>query len=122
MSLSNVPEKMKRAGQDVQFHHKDGTFHLNISRLSEYSRQSSSHELDAKTMRNILTHLLAKTSDTKKKQKENPHHHYEGVFRESANIDKLSTTTKTYSDDSQDQLSLQKISTTRSNYDEQNTK
>lgn len=48
----------------------------------------NSHELDAKAMRAILTELFVKTFDTKKKQKENPHHHYEGTFVEAANIDK----------------------------------
>ncbi|XP_072767054.1 uncharacterized protein [Anoplolepis gracilipes] len=84
--LSNVPEKMGRVNQDVQFHHKDKALRLNISNSSE--NQLGSHELDAQAMRKILTQLLAKTIDTKKKQKENPHHHYEAVFREVTNIDK----------------------------------
>lgn len=77
---------MGRVNQDIQFHHKGNALRLNISQSSE--NQKGSHELDAKTMRNILTQLLAKTIDTKKKQKENPHHHYEAVFRDITNIDK----------------------------------
>lgn len=85
---SNIPENMKRAGQDVYFHHNGNSLRLNASVLPGYSHQLGSHELDAKTMRHILTQLFAKTLDTKKKQKENPHHHYEAVFRETNNIDK----------------------------------
>ncbi|XP_070157374.1 uncharacterized protein [Polyergus mexicanus] len=85
----NIPEKMGRVRQDVQFHHKGNALRLNISKSSE--NQLGSHELDAQAMRNILTQLLAKTIDTKKKQKENPHHHYEAVFREDTNIDKPPT-------------------------------
>lgn len=77
---------MGRVKQDVQFHHKGNALRLNISTSSE--NQVGSHELDAQTMRYILTQLLAKTIDTKKKQKENPHHHYEAVFKEVTNIDK----------------------------------
>ncbi|XP_011258449.1 uncharacterized protein LOC105252643 isoform X2 [Camponotus floridanus] len=82
----NIPEKMSRVNQDVQFHHKGNALRLNISTSLE--NQVGSHELDAQTMRHILTQLLAKTTDTKKKQKENPHHHYEAVFKEVTNIDK----------------------------------
>jgi len=85
--LSNIPEKMKRAGQDVYFHHEDNSLRSNTFILPG-SHQLSSHELDAQTMRNILSQLLAKTLDTKKKQKENLHHHYEAVFRDTTNIDK----------------------------------
>lgn len=77
---------MRRADQDVHFHHEDRIHRLNISKSSGH--QAGSHELDAETMRNILTQLLAKTDHTKKKQKKNPHHHYEGVFRDITNIDK----------------------------------
>ncbi|XP_029164286.1 uncharacterized protein LOC114935588 [Nylanderia fulva] len=84
--LKNIHEKMGRVNQDVQFHHKGNALRLNISQSSE--SQLGSHELDAQAMRNILTQLLAKTIDTKKKQKENPHHHYEAVFRDIDNIDK----------------------------------
>lgn len=77
---------MRRADQDVHFHHEDRILRLNISKSSRY--QMGSHELDAETMRNILTQLLAKTDYTKKKQKKNPHHHYEGVFKDITNIDK----------------------------------
>ncbi|XP_012256817.2 uncharacterized protein LOC105686493 isoform X2 [Athalia rosae] len=55
------------------------------------AHQLTSHELDAKTMRNILTQLFVKTLDTKKKQESNPHHHYEGTYRESSNIDRPPT-------------------------------
>ncbi|RLU19223.1 hypothetical protein DMN91_007780 [Ooceraea biroi] len=85
---SNIPEKMTRAGQDVYFHHEGHSLRLNTSTLPGYSHQLGSHELDAQTMRNILSQLLAKTLDTKKKQKENPHHHYEAVFKDITNIDK----------------------------------
>ncbi|XP_076637845.1 uncharacterized protein LOC143349998 [Colletes latitarsis] len=89
-SPSNEPEKMKRVQQGVEFHHKD---HAHLQNSSKYATNSmahpySSHELDAKAMRAILTELFAKTLDTKKKQKENPHHHYEGTFVEMANIEK----------------------------------
>lgn len=80
---------MSRVNQDVQFHHKGNALRLNISTSLE--NQVGSHELDAQTMRHILTQLLAKTIDTKKKQKENPHHHYEAVFKEVTNIDKPPT-------------------------------
>ncbi|XP_014478804.1 PREDICTED: uncharacterized protein LOC106746578 [Dinoponera quadriceps] len=94
-SLSNVPEKMRRAGQDVHFHHEDGVQRSNVSESIEYSHQpGGSHELDAKALRNILTQILAKTLDMKRK-KENPHHHYKSVFRESANIDKFDKLTTT---------------------------
>lgn len=84
---SNVPEKMKRAGQNVHFHHEGNAFRQNTSeQLSGH--HSNSNELDPQTMRKILTQLFVKTQDTKKKQKENPHHHYEAVFRDAVNIDK----------------------------------
>lgn len=83
---------MKRAQQGVQFHHKD---HADLSNSSRHTMNTmhhyNSHELDAKTMKVILTELFAKTLDTKKKQKENPHHHYEGTFVEADNIDKPPT-------------------------------
>lgn len=97
MGLSNIPEKMKRAGLDVHFHHEGSARRSNVSESIGYSHQpGGSHELDAKAMRNILTQILAKTLDMKKK-KDHPHHHYKSVFRESANIDKFdkSTTTTT---------------------------
>ncbi|XP_076234864.1 uncharacterized protein LOC143179487 isoform X2 [Calliopsis andreniformis] len=92
-SPSNEPEKMKRVDQGIQFLHKDHTHLLNSTKhaANPMSYHYSSHELDAKTMRAILTELFVKTFDTKKKQKENPHHHYEGTFRETANIDKPPT-------------------------------
>ncbi|XP_043508550.1 uncharacterized protein LOC122527976 [Frieseomelitta varia] len=91
-SPSNEPEKMKRAQQGVQFHHKDHADLLNSSRHTMNTMHHyNSHELDAKTMKVILTELFAKTLDTKKKQKENPHHHYEGTFVEADNIDKPPT-------------------------------
>jgi len=79
---------MRRADQDVHFHHED-RIRLNISKSSRH--QMGSHELDAETLRNILTQLLAKTDYTKKKQKKNQHHHYEGVFKDITNIDKPMT-------------------------------
>ncbi|CAL7950074.1 unnamed protein product [Xylocopa violacea] len=89
-SPSNEPEKMKRVHQGVQFHHKD---HANVLNNSKHmmSHHYNSHELDAKAMKVILTELFAKTLGTKKKQKENPHHHYEGTFVETDNIDKPPT-------------------------------
>ncbi|XP_020281490.1 uncharacterized protein LOC109853612 [Pseudomyrmex gracilis] len=84
---SNIPEKMRRAGQNVHFHHEGNVFRQNTSdQLSGH--HSNSNELDPQAMRNILTQLFVKTQDTKKKQKENPHHHYEAVFRDAVNIDK----------------------------------
>lgn len=97
--LSNVPDKMRRADQDVHFYHEDRALRLNVSKSSKH--QQGSHELDAETMRNILTQLLAKTDHTKKKQKKNPHHHYEAVFREITNIDKPVTN---YPENLQNQL------------------
>ena len=101
-SPSNEPEKMKRAHQGVQFHHKG---HANLFNSSKHltntlNHHYNSHELDAKAMRAILSELFAKTLDTKKKQKENPHHHYEGTFVEADNIDKPPTQ---YSSDLKDQ-------------------
>ncbi|XP_076762492.1 uncharacterized protein LOC143430275 [Xylocopa sonorina] len=89
-SPSNEPEKMKRVHQGVQFHHKD---HANVLNNSKHmvSHHYNSHELDAKAMKVILTELFAKTLGTKIKQKENPHHHYEGTFVETDNIDKPPT-------------------------------
>ncbi|XP_078032859.1 uncharacterized protein LOC144467784 [Augochlora pura] len=89
-SPSNEPNKMKRVEQGIQFHHKDQNLHLNSStHLTNFMAHNyNSHELDAKAMRAILTELFAKTLGTKNKQKENPHHHYEGTFVEVANIDK----------------------------------
>ncbi|XP_076289954.1 uncharacterized protein LOC143213724 [Lasioglossum baleicum] len=87
-SPSNEPSKMKRVEQGIQFHHKDQALLLNSSThlTNSMAHHYSSHELDAKAMRAILTELMAKTLDTKNKQKENPHHHYEGTFVEVANI------------------------------------
>lgn len=105
---------MGRVNQDVQFHHKDNVLRLNISQL--YESQLSSHELDAQAMRNILTQLLSKTIDTKKKQKENPHHHYEAVFRDISNIDKLANPGNSSSGDRP--LRKQSISRSGDNKDE----
>lgn len=97
-SLSNVPEKMKRAGHDVHFHHQGSA--LNVSKSSVgHSYHGGSHELDAQAMRNVLTQLFVKTLDMKKKKKENPHYHYKGVFRDFANIDKPIAVTTNYSED-----------------------
>ena len=79
---------MRRIHQDVQFHHNTNPPHRNGTFFSSSLHNPTSHELDASAMRNILTLLMNKTLETKKKQKENPHHRYEGVYRESANIDK----------------------------------
>lgn len=87
--LSNIPDKMRRADQNVHFYQQDRTLRVNISKSSRH--QAGSHELDAETMRNILTQILAKTDYTKKKQKKNLHHHYEAVFRDITNIDKPAT-------------------------------
>lgn len=89
---------MKRVHQDVEFHHKDPD---NTSPLPVV-RHYSSHELDAKSMRQLLQQLLIKRLDIQKKKRVyNPeevvvapkvqkvdHHHYEGVYKETANIDK----------------------------------
>ncbi|XP_076666153.1 uncharacterized protein LOC143367829 isoform X2 [Andrena cerasifolii] len=87
-SPSNEPEKMKRAQYGIQFHHEDHALPQNSSRhlSNTMPHHYNSHELDAKAMRAILTELFAKTLDTKKMQKENPHHHYEGTFVDTANI------------------------------------
>lgn len=74
---------MRRADQNVHFYQEDRAHGLNVSKSSKHQ---GSHELDAETMRNILTQLLAKTDHIKKKQKKN--HHYEAVFRDITNIDK----------------------------------
>lgn len=103
--LSNVPDKMRRADQDIHFYHEDRALRLNISKSSRH--QPGSYELDAETMRNILTQLLAKTDHTKKKQKHNPHHHYEAVFRDITNIDKPVTN---YPANLQDQFQEKSIS------------
>ncbi|XP_018059569.1 PREDICTED: uncharacterized protein LOC108694515 [Atta colombica] len=104
--LSNVPDKMRRADQDVHFH-EDKILRLNISKSSTHQ---SSHELDPETMRNILTQLLAKTEYTKKKQKKNLHHHYEAVFRDIINMDKPVTNGTTHPRNLQDQLQEESIS------------
>lgn len=90
---------MRRADQNVYFYHEDKALRLNISKTSKH--QLGSHELDAETMRHILTQLLAKTDYTKKRQKKNPHHHYEAVFKDITNIDKPVTN---YPGNLQDQL------------------
>ncbi|KAJ8673425.1 hypothetical protein QAD02_004687 [Eretmocerus hayati] len=90
--LSNGPSKMKKVKQTVQFHHsereKDNLLqHNNHQQHHEYS----SHELDAKDMRDILTQLFTKTLDMRKRQKDTKtpqNTHYEGTFKESDNIDK----------------------------------
>lgn len=107
MRLSNVPEKMRRADQDVHFYHEDKILRMNISKSSIHQ---SSNELDPETMRNILTQLLAKTDYTKKKQKKNLHHHYEAVFRDIINVDKPVTNGTTHPKNLQDQLQEESIS------------
>lgn len=118
--LSNGPDKMGRADKDVHFYHEDRALRLNVSKSSKH--QLGSHELDAETMRNILTQLLAKTDHTKKKQKKNPHHHYEAVFRDITNIDKPVTN---YPGNLQDQLrekSINKFESNNKKISENNTK
>ena len=81
---------MKRVHQGVLIH-QDPNNSSHLHQLQHSSAGLTSHELDAKDMRAILTQLFAKTLDMKRHQKEtnsSNHHHYEGVFRESANIDK----------------------------------
>ncbi|CAG5100018.1 Similar to CWC27: Spliceosome-associated protein CWC27 homolog (Pongo abelii) [Cotesia congregata] len=90
---SNLPKNMKRVQAGVQFHHQKNTGFSGTNLASHYN----SHELDAPAMREILKNLFAKTLETKNKQKSNPHHHYEGVFRESVNIDRPPTTFDNYS-------------------------
>ncbi|XP_063982988.1 uncharacterized protein LOC135165530 isoform X2 [Diachasmimorpha longicaudata] len=86
---SNEPAKMKRAHQDVQFHHKGNAPASNNTLPPLMSNHHyTSHELGAKEMREILTNLFARKLVAKNKQKENPHHHYEGVYKETANIKK----------------------------------
>ena len=90
-SPSNEPSRMKRVHQGVQFHQ---TQHPNENAPLHPQHQLTSHELDAKDMRAILTQLFVKTLDMRRRQKEmqtEPHHHYEGVFKESANIVKPPT-------------------------------
>lgn len=84
---NNTPERMKRYRLGVRFHQDNGRIDENNSIPGDIHHYNS-HELDAKAMRNILTELFVKTLETKKKQQEHPHHHYKGVFRETANIDK----------------------------------
>ncbi|XP_014210255.1 uncharacterized protein LOC106640672 [Copidosoma floridanum] len=92
-SPSNEPSKMKRVHQDVEFLNKQA--HKNAENINNHQPQHyTSHELDAKDMREILTQIFMKTLDMKKRQKETKaptqrqHYHHEGVFKESANIDK----------------------------------
>lgn len=85
---------MTRAHQDVQFHHKPNS--INRTYFSSSFQNPTSHELDANAMRNILTLLMKKTLETKKNQRDNPHHRYEGVYRESGNIDKPPTMEKEF--------------------------
>lgn len=85
-----MPEKMRRAGQDVHFHHQDGA-------VGSLPPSHGSHELDDQAMRRVLTELFAKTHDMKrKKEHPPPHHRYKGVFRESANIDQPLAATASY--------------------------
>lgn len=84
---------MKRVHQGVQLHNTNDT---SYQHNPHHNQQLTSHELDAKDMRAILTQIFMKQLDMKKRQKLDPketpqHHHYEGVFRESDNIDKPPT-------------------------------
>lgn len=85
---SNEPDKMKRVLEGVQFHHKGSNPGENHTIPDGGVHHFTSHELDAKAMRTILTQLFAKTLETKNKQKETPHHHYDGTYREISNIDR----------------------------------
>ncbi|KAL7298526.1 hypothetical protein TKK_0008304 [Trichogramma kaykai] len=91
--VSNEPALMKRVRQGISFHHEHNGSSSNNHHRPQFPSQHTSHELDAKDMRAILTQLFLKTLDTKRRQKESSnasttHHHYEGVFKEAANIDK----------------------------------
>lgn len=86
-SPSNAPDKMTKVHKDVKFHHNSKASHKNRTFTSS-DFNPSSHELDANAMKNILALLTKKTNEMKNKQKENPYHIYEGVYRESDNIDK----------------------------------
>ncbi|XP_058789879.1 uncharacterized protein LOC131663465 isoform X2 [Phymastichus coffea] len=83
---SNEPWRMRRVHQGVQFHQNETA--ANANQVTAH-HQYTSHELDAKDMRAILTQLFMKTLDMRKKQKEgHQHHHHEGTFKEDDNIDK----------------------------------
>lgn len=107
---------MRPADQDVHFYDKDSALRLNVSK----SGQPGSHELDSETMRNILTQLLVKINYAKKKQKKNPHYHYEAVFRDVTNIDKPAITN--YSRNLQDQLQEELIRKFDNNKETENGK
>ena len=85
---------MKRAREGVRFHDKNNApahHPNNSSSYNSLAAAGNSHELDANALRQILASLFIKTQDTKNKQKDNPHHHYEGVYKESDNIDRPPT-------------------------------
>lgn len=82
---------MKRVRDGIKFLDEGSTPGENHTLPNSFVHQFSSHELDSKSMRNILNQLFAKTLETKKKQTENPHHHYEGTFKEISNIDRPPT-------------------------------
>lgn len=98
---SNEPWRMRRVQQGVQFHNEatngtGGSINNNKQQQQQQQppshHQYTSHELDAKDMRAILTQLFVKTLDMRKRQKDaHQHHHREGTFREDANIDKPPT-------------------------------
>lgn len=79
---------MTKIHQDVKFHHHNSKISHKNRTFSSINYNPSSHELDANAMRNILALLTKKTNEMKNKQKENSYHKYEGVYRESDNIDK----------------------------------
>ncbi|KAK0097930.1 hypothetical protein PV326_012702 [Microctonus aethiopoides] len=83
---SNAPDKMKRVRQGVHFHHESSAIQINgtFPDGNNNIRHPNSRELDANSMRDILKKLSSKTQDMKNKQK---HHHREGVFKETSNID-----------------------------------
>ncbi|XP_043475237.1 uncharacterized protein LOC122506891 isoform X2 [Leptopilina heterotoma] len=87
-SPSNAPDKMTKVHKDVKFHHHNSKAPHKNRTFSSNDFNPSSHELDANAMKNILALLMKKTNEMKNKQKKNAYHIYEGVYRESDNIDK----------------------------------
>ncbi|XP_057332960.1 uncharacterized protein LOC130672404 [Microplitis mediator] len=102
---SNLPKNMKRVQPGVHFHHQKNTLYSATNIANHYN----SHELDAPAMREILKNLFAKTLETKNKQKSNPHHHYEGVYRDSVNIDRPPVSFDNFSWISEQLKSLEKM-------------
>lgn len=78
---------MKKTHGNVRFHQNNNEHAASASSKLANTHNEASGELDAVAMREILSSLFNKTSGMKKKQQDNPHHRYEGVFREISNID-----------------------------------